>query len=478
MAQIKKSVKATGTKKAKVTVKQKKLIKTPKTYTCADCLGKSDKRFTHKNTDGYAVCNKCGAKYFECVDCRGIRIKRRSRTIEYEGKKKVLCHYCKGDYGTCQDCDDGIMHHRRDLYGVDSGARYVCRPCRSENYERCANCDALWLMDNMFYENDGGYCPRCYHHERRRRLIKNYSYTPPRWNFLDLNKRRKIHRNTTYAGIELEVDCEDLLETAEKVKSEFKSHTLFKEDGSIDGFEIVTHPQTLVYMKQKFDWKKKLKVLADAGCTSYDGGKCGIHVTVNKSALSDFQWWKFSMFFDVCKVQIKKFSKRNNDQISQWCNFPKDRIGAREEDRQRMKMKRGQHNYTDKYNAINFKSNRSVEIRIFRGTLNYERFWASILFVYALMDFVRIHGYGYMNKVKNGKELWEIFGKWAETNPVYDMLTKYFEERKQKALEREKAREKALKKKKKKAKATKMKPEERRIDINWDTTTTSDDPLF
>lgn len=436
MAQIKKISKK-GTSKAK----QKKLIKVPKIYRCADCDGKFSKRFTHRNANNLLICSKCNTKYRDCADCGNRKLKRDICTIEVEGENRSVCSYCKGHYYVCQDCDDGYFHHRRYMHAVEGSGRRICDQCYEDNYEPCDNCGEAWLTDNLYYE-DQRYCPRCYETSRRNRLIKNYSYRPPYWKFLDLNNKRKQRRNTTYAGIELEVECDESLEIAEKMESVFKDHTLFKEDGSINGFEIVTHPQTLAYMKQKFNWKKKLKKLADVGCKSYDGGKCGIHITVNKSALSEFQWWKFSMFFDVCKTPIMKFSKRTSGQVSQWCSFPKAGIGADEDTRYRMRNKGRQRSYREKYSAINFKDNGSVEIRIFRGTLAYDRFWASVLFVYALMDFVRVHGYGYMYKRRIPKILWNDFAKWVETKPVYDMFTAYLESEKKKLTKKERKKRK------------------------------------
>ena len=72
---------------------------------------------------------------------------------------------------------------------------------------------------------------------------------------------------------------------------------------------------------------------------------------------------------------MQKFSRRNRDQVCQWANkycveTLEDAEGFTREGR-----------YAGRYHAVNITNRSTVEIRIMRGTLNYDTFMASFDFV-------------------------------------------------------------------------------------------------
>ena len=78
--------------------------------------------------------------------------------------------------------------------------------------------------------------------------------------------------------------------------------------------------------------------------------------------------------------------------------------------------------YEDRYEAVNWKNYDTVEFRIYRGTLKWNRFWASLNFTASLMDYVRETGVAHFT-TKDGYELWKHFVEWTKKN--YQFLYKY-----------------------------------------------------
>lgn len=140
-------------------------------------------------------------------------------------------------------------------------------------------------------------------------------------------------------------------------------------------------------------------------CTSYDNGRCGLHVHVNREALNIRDWHKVEWFFWKCKAYITKFSKRTKEQIKQWTEFSEPAEAS-----DILHDRPIQHSI--RYRAVNFTTN-TVEFRIFRGTLNPMRFWASLCFVAALIDFIQLVGVSYI-VLRSRVDIWREFVNWTK----------------------------------------------------------------
>ena len=76
-------------------------------------------------------------------------------------------------------------------------------------------------------------------------------------------------------------------------------------------------------------------------------------------------------------------------------------------------------------------SRETIELRVFRGTLDYKRFSATIQFAHAISNFVKIHGitsflYGEGEYKKNS---WKLFTDWCK-EVKYNHLVSYLEKEK------------------------------------------------
>ena len=260
--------------------------------------------------------------------------------------------------------------------------------------------------------DEEGYCESCYE-DKNNRTVHSHDYKPvPIFN-------KQKWENTAYLGIELEIEADggDKYDLAESFVAKYGLDNNFcylKEDGSLNnGFEIVTHPHTLQKHKER-KWREILKWLEKQGADSYDNKECGLHVHVNKNLLSNLEWHKVAMFFYKCQNDITHFSKRTEEQIRDFAKFRQAKsIDEAKEEYQ---------NFEDRYEALNWENEDTVEFRIYRGTLQWKRFWASVNFTASLLDYVREIGVAHFT-TKDGYQLWKHFVEWTKKD--YHFLYKY-----------------------------------------------------
>jgi hypothetical protein len=138
-----------------------------------------------------------------------------------------------------------------------------------------------------------------------------------------------------------------------------------------------------------FAWKDVLREAVQMGYRSHQVDTCGLHVHVSRQffgspddGTQDLNVMKFLYFIEKFWEQIKKFSRRTNDQISSWAN----RYGLRDGETPEQLLNKAK-NDRARYRAVNLTVSKTVEVRIFRGTLKYNTFIATIQFVALLARF-------------------------------------------------------------------------------------------
>jgi hypothetical protein len=307
---------------------------------------------------------------------------------------ETRCDDCSWE---CADCND---HFATDSAHYDNAAgERICESC-VDNYSTCENCNDVIANDDAYLDDAGNtLCRSCHDdaadeeadEEDEPRAIRNYGYKPEAEFFRASNEPVRSRSITTFFGIELEVDeggCEsDNVESAG-----LHEHDLYycKEDGSLDsGFEIVSHPATWEYWKQHadFGWAAKLKKM---GYRSYDTSTCGMHIHVGRSSLSRLDILKLLAFFRDNAAFIKRMSRRKGDTLNRWSKIDGQGTGGLCK-----KVKSG-NSHDDRYTAINLENPRTIEFRIFRGTLDVQSIKRNIALVAALVQFVKRNGIGQM----------------------------------------------------------------------------------
>lgn len=330
------------------------------------------------DVDGDFWCEKCMEDtccISYCEDCNEYRYD--DNMVYIEDAQVCICEDCarNGDYFICHDC--GEWYTGDNANSCYNGDFYVCDRCR-DNYTYVECCDTLVEDAHYNEEDDCYYCEEHYHEDR-----DIYDYH----GFSDWQKQTLENENPPYyIGFELEVENThhnyDNNELARFAKNTYP--VICSKDGSIDyGFEIVSHPLSYNYIVENQDkLKYMLEELANKGCESHNPGTCGLHFHVTHPRNDDIID-RIILIMETYKQELITFSRRNSGQIEQWCKFLSD-IKEEEDCKSLYFIKKNKETST-RYMALNLTNYNTIEFRLFRGTLNFDTFMASVELVNNIM---------------------------------------------------------------------------------------------
>ena len=386
---------------------------------CAWCHEEMEEAYD-TTKDGEKLCK-------ECVDNDTVSCDQCCELIHVDDYYTVhnvpICSDCKADYTVeCDNCGD--LEWDDDAHVGDNVT--VCDHCYDWYYINCCGCGDMIRQDEALLDSyEDPYCSDCYQEESD--LINDYMYKPiPRF--------FGVASEGDYYGVELEVDTPsgeyvDLPEAAESVLYWADEEVYNKYDGSLDdGFEIVSHPMSFDYHMNEMDWDEILDGLRERGLRSHDVGTCGIHVHISRRGFGDTEEEQDENVAKLLAVverswnEFVKFSRRTESQLARWaasyCNFL-------EVDPKRVCEKEllSTAKRTGRYFAVNLENTHTVELRLFRGTLNINTFKATLQFVKALRDLVVSHS---LYEIKT--MTWNDIAKYLE-ECGYEELNKYLEQR-------------------------------------------------
>ena len=353
---------------------------------CADCSTEIDND-DYLNDCDKPICESCCENYFQCEGCNDTFHNYDS----YVGNDSCYCSDCYNDrYSTCDDCDTAV---RSDTMSTVRNRRgweiAVCESCSSDYY----HCDACgeYVHEDNYEGND--LCVDCSNDNEddddgSSSVINRYDYKPLPTFF------KVSDKDDVYLGIELEVERGNSEVRHERMAEMIEKDFLyFKNDGSLhNGFEIVTHPMTISYIKQnKNVWADILNELRSNKYRSYDTSTCGMHIHISKNAFTTWHLYRFMKFFVDNSDFVTKISQRKIENLDRWAALTDDPSESHKEFTDdvlmyKAKKKRGN---DKRYLAVNLRNEKSVEIRIFRGTLNDSSFFKNIEFVQALYDYTK-----------------------------------------------------------------------------------------
>ena len=152
---------------------------------------------------------------------------------------------------------------------------------------------------------------------------------------------------------------------------------VLEHDGSLNetGVELVTCPYTLDFHQKQFGWDKLLEAVRPIAQSGKGTRACGMHVHVNRKALSALTLGKMLVFINATKNSrlVVKVAQRDSDR---WA------------ERYEKKITQGKDRNSDKYQAMHL-SERTVEFRIFRGNLRPERVLKNIEFVHSVVIYCK-----------------------------------------------------------------------------------------
>ncbi|MGN0606325.1 MAG: amidoligase family protein [Oscillospiraceae bacterium] len=304
-------------------------------------------------------------------DCCGREIADGEETIV---ENDVLCQSCVEDY--CIACDHcGDMIYTENCITDDH--TWLCQECYDDYYHRCENCDRIINDDDTCWRNDFPYCSYCYDELDSDDEIEEYNYKPDPIFYGE---------GKLFLGVELEVDeggkDGDNARRIKDIANRYDETIYIKADGSInDGFEIVSHPMTLAYHMGAMDWEDILHESVRLDYLSHQTSTCGLHIHVNRSAFGDTEdeqeeiISKILYFVEKHWNELFKFSRRRKSSMNRWSA----RYGFEKTGREILdKAKSGSNG---RYVAVNLNNYHTIEFRLFRGTLKYNTFIATLQLV-------------------------------------------------------------------------------------------------
>lgn len=383
---------------------------------CADVITEDN---ASNSVDGF-ICESCRDNdYFYCELCKKIH---HNDNLIYVNDNYFCSRRCANakDWYECKDCNSWI--YSDDSFNDDNG-NLICESCYDNNYCSCENCSETVHNDNSHYDSRRGYsyCESCWEGEEDDHVIKSYSYKPSEYVY-----SKMCWENTMYLGIELEVECgsdraEDkaLLVTEWLARHGHGEKVYIKKDSSLsNGFEIVFHPITLQALHKKFPMKAFLTYLQSLKLTSHKTGSCGLHVHLSRGKMKEKDVYKGKIFFFKCEEYLKKFGARrdnkssmNDEDIFNFCKFDKY-----------MPLNGTEQEY-GRYHALNSCNSKTLEIRLFRGCLVYERFQASLQFSDCFGEYIQKIGMSEFNKANH--LIWKNFIDFAKRSNKYSQFIKY-----------------------------------------------------
>lgn len=184
-------------------------------------------------------------------------------------------------------------------------------------------------------------------------------------------------KDTPLFGLEIEIDRTQSARMNErKFLGKLFQETLPKQhyicqDGTTnnefgEGMEIVTAPRSESDIKRNYvNFYKLFKGLKEAGFSSHDRGKCGLHVHVSRDHITNPELVRMTKFIVKSQKLFKLISRRTT---YNYCKF--------------------EENTGERYRAVN-PTSYTIEFRFFRGTTRAETFFASLEMIFELVRFTK-----------------------------------------------------------------------------------------
>ena len=332
-----------------------------------------------------------------CNDC--VQICQRCDSI---GSVDDCFHMVDGDVLWCEACTERRAYWCEACEEYNSnGTSYVTD--RSEHW--CTDCldrGAYWCEDCDEYNSDG--CDRC-DDDGNGRLIHDYSYRPDAiFHSTDKNER-------LFFGLEIEVEAGRNKEQASSYAYQLESMDLayLKNDGSLDnGFEIVTHPMSHDFFKNQAQdlWLtlEQLRTNPEYKVKSWDTRTCGLHIHISRTGFSGGA--HMHRFLNLVYSNQEFYETLAGRSSEQWAKFSdimrreyvRDADGNVIRDEwgsgiiqttRQFKHKLDNRNGSDRYSAVNTNNRETLEMRIFRGSVNGETIKAQLDLAHASVEYTR-----------------------------------------------------------------------------------------
>jgi hypothetical protein len=318
------------------------------------------------------VCFPCVLAFFTiCSECS--RTVGRGHARRHQGQN--YCHSCADSrFRTCMYDEQSYplsqMSHDGHVHVANQHMHL---------FVTCSMSGRFVLLEDAVRHNGNWYHPQ---HVPLRHKIHRFNHKPePIFHGSD-------DANNLYFGVELEIEgggednnkCDQLLNLVNAADKPPDWLVYGKHDGSIQnggGFELVTHPASF-QTQMEIPWGELMEKAFALGF-SKDPDTCGLHVHMSRryfgqsEVRQDMGIMKLLYLVEKFWDKILRFSRRNQAQVDRWAS----RYGMQSTPKELLDFaKSGQ----GRYKAVNLENQYTVEIRLFRGTLDAEVLRATIQF--------------------------------------------------------------------------------------------------
>lgn len=308
---------------------------------------------------------------------------------------------------TCRCCSESItdrdvIRNSRFITVRDGSVREderpsVCADCLSSRFVYSAYLARYYPAETRMVEVVGltGWVPiayarsNFYHNEARNTF--HVDRPPPTNALLAYNANpfdsftwdTRNRPNALVFGIELEMEpvrSSNQTNLIEALGGNVGKQFILKSDGSLtDGVELVTMPFT---MSQHLDntgvpWNALLEAVKAIGMSGRNTNNCGMHIHINKKALSALTIGKMLVFLNSPHLEplITLIAQRGNNSYTRRGN---------------KKLTDGTRSSENRYDMLNVSVRHpTCEMRMFRGNLTPERVYKNVEFCHALVQYCR-----------------------------------------------------------------------------------------
>ena len=332
------------------------------------------------------ICPDCAST---CADCGAIV----ENSDAHDVGDEIFCSDCTR---TCDGCQR-IFSAENEYFRTTCNHLTICESCYDRYYFTCPDCDYVVHFDYSYLSDhdDRTRCESCHdrHLSDQDDALENIGqYHSSRGIVVPITSPASTAANGLYFGVELEVErASNAHDSADQIAGTIADHVAedrdnitegrntnlpvlcFEEDGSLtDGFEMVSAP--LGIDDQRRLWSRVLSCPAMRQLRSHDTSTCGLHIHLTRRALTTIQIAKIVTFVNDPdnETLIRAIARRYD---GGFCHIKAKRLATA-------------HNPEDsRYQAVNLWNSRTIELRIFKGSLKLSAVLAALEFAYALVRF-------------------------------------------------------------------------------------------
>ena len=298
----------------------------------------------------------------------------------------------------CDECDEHNEPGGEMTVQTRYGEFEWCGSCVSYSAWECGEC-AVFYGDSMESHETGSgdtVCNECYGSYEDERLVKPHDYTQSGgW--------VKHGAGSVFYGIELEMDTRGGRQSAvDYIASAIPSDTaIMKEDGSLssDGVELVSHPRTFESWQESSEqWSTWLREIAEHGMEAWSMSQCGLHVHMTRKGMTASHQVRFGLLFNRNAMDWQGVARRS----SSYANFNEGETVTK------VKVRYS----ANHFDAVNFSNAETIEVRIFRPSLQFGRVFGSIALVHFAREYTRTLT---AHDVLRGALEWPRFSAWVDS---------------------------------------------------------------